>query len=144
MDADTHAQTAEDETLTPDCVIDILEDIFPARIKSFNLGLKLMLPPDIVQVIHAKTQSADDHLRDVVEAFLKEVGSRPTWRVIIDALKSPTINLQQLAKKLEDKHGFVTQEKEHTSGMYHSETCSFQTFAYYYSKFKVIPILMYP
>ena len=117
MDADTHAHTAEEETLRPDDVIEILEEIFPARIKSYNLGLKLKLPLHEVKAIHAKTQSAEDHLRDILEAFLKEVGSRPTWRVIIDALRSPTVDLQQLADKIENKHGFVSQGKKYTSCM---------------------------
>ena len=117
MDIDTHAQTAEDKTLTPDNAIEILEEIFPARLKSYNLGLKLKLPLDVVQVIHAKTQPAEDHLREVIETFLNGVGSEPTWRVIVDALKSPTIKLQQLADTIENKHGFVTEAKKHTSRM---------------------------
>ena len=117
MDADTHAQTAEDKTLTPDDAIEILEEILPAQIKSYNLGLKLKLPQHVVKAIHAKHQSTEDHLREVIETFLNGVGSEPTWKVIIDALRSPTINLQQLADTIENKHGFVTEAKKHTSRM---------------------------
>ena len=117
MDIDTHAQTAEDKTLTPDDAIEILQEILPAQNKSYNLGLKLKIRLHAVKAIHAKHQSADDHLRDVIETFLNGVGSEPTWRVIVDALRNPTINLQQLADEIENKHGFVTEGKKHTSRM---------------------------
>ena len=118
MDADTHAQTAEDKTLTPDDAIEILEEILPAQIKSYNLGLKLKLPQHAVKAIHAKHQSTEDHLREVIETFLNGVGSEPTWRVIINALRSPSVNLQQLADTvIENKHGFVTEGKKHTLRM---------------------------
>ena len=114
MDVDTHAQTAEDKTLTPDDAIEILEEILPAQNKSYNLGLKLKIPPHVVKAIHAKHQSTEDHLREVIETFLNGVGSEPTWRVIINALRSPSVNLQQLADTIENKHGFG---KKHTSRM---------------------------
>ena len=117
MDIDTHAQTAEDKTLTPDDAIEILEDILPAQIKSYNLGLKLKIPLHAVKAIHAKHQSTEDHLREVIEAFLNGVWSEPTWRVIINAVRSPSVNLQQLADEIENNHGFVTEGKKHTSRM---------------------------
>ena len=95
---------AGDETLKPDDAIEILEEILPARIKSYNFGLKLKLPLDEVKAIHAKHQSAEDHLRDVIEIFLNGVGSEPTWRAIVDALRSPAVNLLQLAKQVETAH----------------------------------------
>ena len=117
-DTRTHAQTVENKTLTPDDAIEILEEILPAQIKSYNLGLKLKIPLHVVKAIHAKHQSTEDHLREVIETFLNGVGSEPTWRVIVDALRSPSVNLQQLADTIENKHGrFVTEGKKHTSRM---------------------------
>ena len=105
-----------DETLSPDDLAMLLADLMPAQNKSYNLGLNLKLPPYVVEAIHAKNQSAADHLRDVLTDFLKGVGSRPTWRVIVDALRSPTVNLHTLAEKIASTHGLVdTQRKEHTS-----------------------------
>ena len=82
----------------------ILEEILPAQNKSYNLGLKLKVPLHVVRAIHAKNQSAEDHLRDVLEEFLKRIEPRPTWRVIINALRSPTVNLSQLANAVEATH----------------------------------------
>ena len=95
---------AGDETLTQVNAIEILEEILPAQIKSYNLGLKLKIPPHVVKAIHAKHQSAEDHLRDVIETFLQGVEPTPTWRVIIDALRSPAVNLPNLAKQVETAH----------------------------------------
>ena len=56
------------------------------------------VPQHAVEAIHAKHQSTEDHLREVIETFLNGVGSEPTWRVIIGALKSPSVNLPQLVQ----------------------------------------------
>ena len=57
-----------------------------------------------MKAIHAKPQSAEDHLRDVIETFLQGVEPTPTWRVIVDALRSPAVNLLNLAKQVETAH----------------------------------------
>ena len=57
-----------------------------------------------MKAIHAKHQSAEDHLRDVIETFLQGVEPTPTWRVIVDALRSPAVNLPNLAKQVETAH----------------------------------------
>ena len=49
-----------------------------------------------------KGVSAEDQLRDILIEFLKQVEPRPTWKVIIEALRSPSVNLPALAKDLED------------------------------------------
>ena len=92
------------KTLHSDDVMEILEEILPAQNKSYNLGLKLKVPLHVVRAIHAKNQLAEDHLRDVLEEFLKRIQPRPTWRVIINALRSPTVNLSQLANAVEAAH----------------------------------------
>ena len=49
-----------------------------------------------------KGVSAEDQLRDILIQFLKQVEPRPTWKVIIEALRSPSVNLPALVKDLED------------------------------------------
>ena len=44
------------------------------------------------------------YLLKVISEFLNEVGSRPTWRVIVDALRSPVVRLHQLANEVEAAH----------------------------------------
>ena len=93
-----------DVSLAPDDVMEVLEELLPAQNKSFNLGLKFKLPLHEAEAIHGKAQSAQDYLRDVLVKFLKQVEPRPTWRVIVDALRSPAVDLPQLANRVEAAH----------------------------------------
>ena len=54
--------------------------------------------------IHSKEMEPERYLLKVISEFLNEVGSRPTWGVIVDALRSPVVRLNQLAKEVEAAH----------------------------------------
>ena len=76
----------------------------PAQNQSFALGLKLMLPLHVVEgICEVHTQPRDRLLRVIIE-FLKQEPTGPTWRVIVDALRSPLVNLPRLAKRVEAAH----------------------------------------
>ena len=95
---------AEDETLTPDDAVDVLEELLPAQNKSYELGLKLKLPQHVVEAIHSKELPPDKYLLKVLIKFSQQTDPRPTWRVIIEALKSPAVNLPALARSVEAAH----------------------------------------
>ena len=101
---DTYAAPAGDETLQPNDAMEILEEILPAQNHSYVLGMKLKLPPHVVDAIHSKEMEPEIYLLKVISEFLNEVGSRPTWRVIVEALRSPAVRLHQLANKVEAAH----------------------------------------
>ena len=84
---------AVDETLTPDDAVDVLEEILPAQNKSYELGLKLKLPQHVVEAIHSKNLPPERCLLEVLIKFSQQTEPRSTWRVIIEALKSPAVNL---------------------------------------------------
>ena len=92
------------ETLTPDGAVDVLEELLPAQNKSYELGLKLKLPQHVVEAIHSKEFPPDKYLLKVLIKFLQQVEPRPTWRVIVEALKSPAVNLPALARTVEAAH----------------------------------------
>lgn len=98
------AAPAGDDTLTPDDAVIVLEELLPAETQSYILGLKLKLPLHIVESICATHSQPRDRLLQVLIAFTQQVEPRPTWRVIVDALRSPTVNLTQLAMKVEAAH----------------------------------------
>ena len=54
--------------------------------------------------IHSRELKPEGYLLEVISEFLNEVGSRPTWRVIVDALRSPVVRLNQLANEVEAAH----------------------------------------
>ena len=84
--------------------MDVLEEILPAQNHSFKLGLKLRLPHHEVEGIHSTHIDPCSRLLHVILAFLNQAKPRPTWRVIVDALRSPLVNLTSLADKVEEAH----------------------------------------
>jgi hypothetical protein len=93
-----------EETLTPSDAIGVLEELLPAQTQSYLLGLRLSLPVHVVDAICAAHAEPRERLLHILIAFLNQVEPRPTWRVIIEALRSPAVNLPQLAKTVEAIH----------------------------------------
>ena len=84
--------------------MDVLEELLPAQNKSYQLGLKLKLPQYAVEAIHSKDLPPEKYLFRVLIKFLQQVEPRPTWRVIVQALRSPVVDLPALAKAIEAAH----------------------------------------
>ena len=93
-----------DETLTEGDVTYIFEALLPAMSQAHVLGLKLNLPSHEVEAICATFLNPQYRLLQVILAFLRRAEPRPTWRIIVDALKSPAVNLAALAKRMEAAH----------------------------------------
>ena len=75
--------------------------ILEAQKQSQFLGL---IPQYIVNGIHTQYTDPKERLYHILVEFLKQVEPRPTWTAIADALRSPAVNLPQLAKRMEDTH----------------------------------------
>ena len=82
----------------------MLDELLEAQNKSRIFGLKLKLPLHVVDSIHSTYSQHEDRLLQVLIEFTKQIDPRPTWRVIADALRSPTVNLPHLAMKVEAAH----------------------------------------
>ena len=68
------------------------------------LGLMLNVRPRDVDAILIKYQDQKDRLYHIIIAFLGQAEPRPTWRVIVGALRSPVVNLTALAERVEAAH----------------------------------------
>ena len=93
-----------DETLSESDAADILEELLSAQNQSYILGLKLKLPLHEVEAIDLKYLSPRERLLHVIIAFLRQAEPRPTWRVIVEALRNPIVNLPALARSVEAAH----------------------------------------
>ena len=82
----------------------VLEDLLPAQNKSYQLGLQLNLLQHDVEAIHSTYREPSDRILHIVIKFLGGTEPKPTWRVIIDALRSKLVDLPALASKLEAVH----------------------------------------
>ena len=92
------------EQLKLNNIQDVFEELLPAQVQSFYLGIRLRLLHYVVDAIHKLYLQPQDRLYHVLVEFLKKVEPRPTWRVIVDALRSPTVDLPQLAEEIERKY----------------------------------------
>ena len=99
-----NAAPAVNDTLTPDDAVDVLEELLPAQNKSYELGLKLKLRQYEVDSIHSTYSKPRSRLLHVLIEFTNQTEPRPTWKVIVQALRSPAVNLPALARRVEAAH----------------------------------------
>ena len=99
-----YAAPDTDKELKPDDACRILEEILDAQNQSSFFGLRLGLPVRVVEAIHSRYQEPKERLLHVIFKFLNQAEPRPTWRVIVNALRSPVVNLPRLAKTMEEAH----------------------------------------
>ena len=93
-----------DETLGPDDAGKILEELLDAQHCSHLLGLAMNVKLRDVEAIQAIYQQPKDRLLHIIIAFLRQAEPRPTWRAIVDVLKSPVVGLTALARRVEAAH----------------------------------------
>ena len=100
----SNAAPAVDNALTESDAARILEELLDAQNSAHLLGLMLNVKPRCVDAILIKYQDQKDRLYHIILAFLGQAEPRPTWRVIVDALRSRTVNLTALARRVEAAH----------------------------------------
>ena len=68
------------------------------------MGLNLKIPADVLESIESQYSDDRRRLGRIILEFLKRIDPKPTWRAIVDALKSPTVNMAKLAERIETKY----------------------------------------
>ena len=87
--------------LTTDDLGDVLEAVWEARVKWFNIGLKLGISAGTLNAIKKNNnQDPDDCLTAMLEHWLNNGKPKPSWAELIKALKSPMVGYAQLAEEL--------------------------------------------
>ena len=90
--------------LTEEDVDEIFDELIPAQNESYVLGIKLKLPVYQVESIRDTFTDSRGRLLQTIIAFLRQENPKPTWSVIVAALRSPAVNQQALARKVEEAH----------------------------------------
>ena len=93
-----------DELLTENDAHSILKELMEAQNEAHLLGLEWKIPPHEIEAIEKEHRKPIDILLNIILKFLRQANPPPTWRVIVDALRSPTVNLTGLASKVETSH----------------------------------------
>ena len=87
--------------LTPDDLGVVLEAVWEARSKWYNIGLKLGISAGTLDSISkANNQNPDDCLTDMIKAWLRSGRPKPSWAALAKALKSPMVGYGHLAEQL--------------------------------------------
>ena len=106
----------------------LVTELYEARTKWYFVGLKLKVPADVLDTIESESDDQAERLLRVLKAALKRVEPRLTWRAVVEALRSPTVGLQQLAKTIEAKYCPPAQPPETDCGIciiwYKTYTCT--------------------
>ena len=104
------------------CVNDlseVLTELFPARTKWYNIGLKLAVPVETLESIKSKNrEEPGDCLRDMLLCALRSSTPELTWKRIFEALNSAVVGQEQLAKSLEEKYAQKGIYTAKTDGLY--------------------------
>ena len=103
-----------DMILTEANADEILEKLLPDAEECVHaLGLKLLPTTDkVIRIIQTNVDN-QEKLRWVITTFLRQKEPNPTWRRIVEALRSPSVNLPDLATKLERAHcPYLEEQKE--------------------------------
>ena len=87
---------------------DVQEELYVARTKWYKVGLRLKVPVDTLDCIKKESNDAGDQLCEAIKNWLKRVGVKPTWRALVDALRSQSVGESQLADHLEAKYCSTT------------------------------------
>ena len=88
---------------------EIVEKLLPhAKAKSFALGLMLNLPLHNVEAIHSNALDPSQRILEIIIAFVRQKYPTPTWRAIINALRSTFIDLPEVANELESAYSEVS------------------------------------
>ena len=97
-------ERADEVLLTRYDVVEIVVELLPVQTKSMLLGRLVGLPTATIDVILDQNKNdLEKQLFWIIEEFVKQTEPRPTWRVILNALRSPLLRKDHLAREIEGK-----------------------------------------
>ena len=71
--------------------------------KWFTIGLELDVAESQLKVIETDGHGVQERMRTMLDYWLNNA-TVPSWNVLVDALKAPTVGESRLAKELEERY----------------------------------------
>ena len=88
-------------TLGIDDLCDVLEAVWEARSKWYNIGLKLGTSAGTLDSIKTGAkENPDDCITAMIKDWLNNGKPKPTWAAVAKAFKSPMVGYEHLAGRL--------------------------------------------
>ena len=97
----------------------MLEEVLDVAAQWYNLGLKLKVRTGRLNSIRTEFSTPEDQLREMLNAWLA-TGDNPSWKTVVDALRSKMVGASQLAATLKTKYCPVERSELNVGG--HPET----------------------
>ena len=92
----------------------VRNEIHDVRTKWYDIGVELKVKISTLKSIEARYGDAKDCLREVITEWLK-ANDHPTWKSLVDALKTRVIDEPKLAAELEAKYCSCSTESKGNS-----------------------------
>ena len=91
----------------------ILEELCRVAYKWKSIGIQLSLEDGVLKNIQSSCQTADIQatLHEIVSEWLKRVHPPPTWKALVEALRSKSVGEKRLALSIEQKYCMPTAGK---------------------------------
>ena len=86
-----------------DDLVCVLEEILDVSADWYDLGLQLKVRIGTLKSIRTDFSASKHQLREMLNAWLT-TGDNPSWKTLIDALRSRMVGASQLAAALETKY----------------------------------------
>ena len=93
--------TVLEKRLNKDDATDIVRHLLDVQSKAKTLGRLLKVPKAIIDVTPQSTSDPQAPLFHIIDECLKQVDPKPTWRLILNALRDPLIGEHSLAQEIE-------------------------------------------
>ena len=78
-------------------------ELYSVRSKWYNLGMQLQIPTESLNCIRMEKLSMPERLLKMLTVWL-ECTNPPTWNILTEALRSPSVGEGHLAQQLRDKY----------------------------------------
>ena len=99
----THSQPAGQQ-LTVDDLHTVIEELYNARAKWYNIGVQLRVGVGTLDAIRSQYSDPSDCLRETLTTWLKSCSTPTTWSKVAEALNSSTVGEGSMATSLKQKY----------------------------------------
>jgi len=83
----------------------LLNELHLVRASWYNIGVQLDIPHTTLDCFKQSYSDPSDLMREMLKCWLDTaVDPRPTWEVVIAALRSPIVDKKSVAEQLESKY----------------------------------------
>ena len=104
------------QRLTSNDLGTVLEEVVDVSAQWYSLGLQLRVNVGALDRIRAQFSDPQDQLSAMLKAWLNSSSCHLSWGNLISALRSRTMQANQLASQLERKYGLLLHRREEAEG----------------------------